>query len=95
MELAGIMLDHTQMLAGRMPSHSPNPVSGLGEWHRVSHVMTSVVINKYSHALVDLLPTSLVLQSGLCQVNGEDTSDPNNAGNTAINELGWEAGKKL
>lgn len=46
---------------------------------------------KYLHALVDLLSTSLVLQPCLCEVNGKDTRNPNNASNTTINEFGWEA----
>lgn len=46
---------------------------------------------KYLHVLVDLLPWSLVLQSGLCQVDGKDTGDPNNASDAAIDEFSWEA----
>lgn len=34
----------------------------------------------------------LVLKPCLGQVNGEDAGDPHDTGNTAIDELGWQAG---
>lgn len=46
---------------------------------------------KYSHAFVDLLALSLILQPGLCQINGEDASNSNYASNATIDELGGEA----
>lgn len=43
------------------------------------------------HVLVELLPTSLVLEAGLCQVNWEHTGDSYHACNPSIDQLGWQA----
>ena len=44
-----------------------------------------------SHAGVHALAILLVLQPRLGQVNGEHAGDPDQAGDTAIDELGWQA----
>lgn len=43
------------------------------------------------HVLVDLLALSLVLESGLGQINGKHASDPNDASNATINQFGRDA----
>lgn len=45
----------------------------------------------FLHVLVELLPTSLVLEAGLCQVNWEHTGDANHACNPSVDQLGWQA----
>lgn len=44
-----------------------------------------------NHVLVDLLAWSLVLESGLDQIDGKHASDPNDASNATINQFGREA----
>lgn len=42
------------------------------------------------HVLVDLLPTALVLQARLGQVDWEHTGDSYHACNPSIDQLGWQ-----
>ena len=44
-----------------------------------------------SHVLIERLPTSLVLQTSLGQVDGEHTSDSYYACYPPVDQFGWEA----
>lgn len=45
----------------------------------------------FVHVPVELLPTSLVLQACLRQVDWEHAGDPDHAGHASVDQLGWKA----
>lgn len=59
-----------------------------GHWYSLVSVISHRL---FLHVLIELRPTSLVLEAGLCQVNWENTGDSNHACNPSIDQLGWQA----